>query len=118
LSGVAVASKNLKPAIRVIGAEPAGADDAYRSFKAGHIIPSVNPKTIADGLRSSLGKLPFAEIQRHVDVIVTASEESIVRAMRTIWEVMKIIVEPSAAVAYAVLLKTNSISPVSASGSF
>jgi threonine dehydratase len=107
LSGVAVASKNLKPAIRVIGAEPAGADDAYRSFKAGHIIPSVNPKTIADGLRSSLGKLPFAEIQRHVDVIVTASEESIVRAMRTIWEVMKIIVEPSAAVAYAVLLENK-----------
>jgi threonine dehydratase len=107
LSGVAVAGKNIKPAIRVIGAEPAGADDAYRSFKAGHIIPSVNPKTIADGLRSSLGELPFAEIQRHVDVIVTASEESIVRAMRTIWEVMKIIVEPSAAVAYAVLLENK-----------
>jgi threonine dehydratase len=105
LSGVAVASKSIKPAIRVIGAEPAGADDAYRSFKAGHIIPSVNPKTIADGLRSSLGKLPFAEIQRYVDAIVTVSEESIVRAMRTIWEVMKIIVEPSAAVPYAVLLE-------------
>jgi|SRR5665213_521191 len=105
LSGVAVASKSLKPSLRVIGVEPAGADDAYRSFKAGHIIPSVNPHTIADGLRSSLGEQPFAEIQRYVDDIVTVSEESIVRSMRMIWEVMKIIIEPSAAVPYAALLE-------------
>jgi threonine dehydratase len=95
----------MKPGIRVVGVEPAGADDAYRSFKAGHIIPSVNPQTIADGLRSSLGELPFAEIRRYVDEIVTVSEESIVQSMRTIWEVMKIIVEPSAAVPYAALLE-------------
>jgi threonine dehydratase len=107
LAGVAVASKSLKPNIRVVGVEPAGADDAYRSFRAGHIIPSVNPQTIADGLRSSLGKLPFAEIQRCVDEIVTVSEESIVRSMRMIWEVMKIIVEPSAAVPYAALLENK-----------
>lgn len=105
LSGVAVAGKSLKPSIRVVGVEPAGADDAYRSFKAGHIIPSVNPQTIADGLRSSLGKHTFPEIQRYVDEIVTVSEESIVQAMRTIWEVMKIIIEPSAAVPYAALLE-------------
>jgi threonine dehydratase len=105
LSGVAVATKNIKPNIRVIGVEPAGADDAYRSFKAGHIIPSVHPQTIADGLRSSLGKKPFVEIQHYVDAIVTVSEESIVRAKRTIWEVMKIIVEPSGAVPYAALLE-------------
>jgi threonine dehydratase len=105
LSGVAVAGKSLKPSIRIVGVEPAGADDAYRSFKAGHIIPSVNPQTIADGLRSSLGKHTFPEIQRYVDEIVTVSEESIVRAMRTIWEVMKIIIEPSAAVPYAALLE-------------
>jgi threonine dehydratase len=105
LAGVAVASKSMRPDIRVVGVEPAGADDAYRSFNAGHIIPSVNPQTIADGLRSSLGKLPFAEIQRYVDEIVTVSEESIVRSMRTIWEVMKIIVEPSAAVPYAAVLE-------------
>lgn len=105
LAGVAVASKSMKPNIRVAGVEPAGADDAYRSFNAGHIIPSINPHTIADGLRSSLGKRPFAEIQRYVDEIVTVSEESIVRAMRTIWEVMKIIIEPSAAVPYAALLE-------------
>jgi threonine dehydratase len=105
LAGVAVAGKSMKPSIRVVGVEPAAADDAYRSFKAGHIIPSVNPQTIADGLRSSLGKLPFAEIQRYVDAIVTVSEESIGRSMRTIWEVLKIIVEPSAAVPYAALLE-------------
>jgi threonine dehydratase len=107
LSGVAVASKSLKPGIRVVGVEPAGADDAYRSFRAGHIIPSVNPQTIADGLRSSLGKHPFVEIQRYVDEIVTVSEESIVQAMRTIWEVMKIIIEPSAAVPYAAILENK-----------
>jgi threonine dehydratase len=107
LSGIAVAGKSMRPSIRVVGVEPAGADDAYRSFNAGHIIPSVNPQTIADGLRSSLGKLPFAEIQRYVDEIVTVSEESIVRSMRTIWEVMKIIVEPSAAVPYAALLESK-----------
>jgi threonine dehydratase len=105
LAGVAVASKSMKPSIRVVGVEPAGADDAYRSFKAGHIIPSINPQTIADGLRSSVGELPFAEIQRYVDEIVTVSEESIVQSMRTIWEVMKIIVEASAAVPYAALLE-------------
>ena len=107
LAGVAVASKSMKPSIRVVGVEPAAADDAYRSFKAGHIIPSVNPQTIADGLRSSLGKLPFAEIQRYVDEIVTVSEQSIVHSMRTIWEVMKIIIEPSAAVPYAALLENK-----------
>jgi threonine dehydratase len=105
LSGVAVAGKSLKPSLRIIGVEPAGADDAYRSFQAGHIIPSVDPHTIADGLRSSLGGQPFAEIQRYVDEIVTVSEESIVRSMRMIWEVMKIIIEPSAAVPYAALLE-------------
>lgn len=103
LSGIAVAGKSLKPSIQIIGVEPAGADDAQRSFKAGRIIPCSNPNTIADGLRTSLGALPFAEIQRHVDDIVTVSDEAIVQAMRRIWEVMKIIVEPSGAVAYAAL---------------
>jgi threonine dehydratase len=101
LSGVAVAAKSLKPDIRVLGVEPAGADDAARSFKAGHIIPSVNPKTIADGLLTSLGVRTFAEIQQHVDGIVTVSEESIISSMRLIWEVMKLVVEPSGAVSYA-----------------
>lgn len=105
LSGIAVAAKSIKPDIRVIGVEPAGADDACRSFKAGHLLPVVKPQSIADGLLTSLGEKPFAEIQQYVDDIVTVSEEAIVRAMRTIWEVMKIIVEPSGAVPYAALLE-------------
>jgi threonine dehydratase len=104
LSGTAVAAKALKPAIRVIGVEPAGADDAARSFRAGRILPSLTPDTIADGLRGALGERPFAEIRRLVDDITTVSDESIVSAMRQLWEVMKIIIEPSGAVPYAALL--------------
>ncbi|HUD25658.1 MAG TPA: pyridoxal-phosphate dependent enzyme [Burkholderiaceae bacterium] len=107
LSGVAVAAKNISPSIRIIGVEPAAADDAARSFKTGRIVPSVNPRTIADGLRTSLGDKPFAEIQRYVDDIVTVSEEAIVGAMRRIWEVMKILVEPSSAVAYAAVVEAK-----------
>jgi threonine dehydratase len=105
LSGIAVAAKTLKPSIRVIGVEPAGADDAARSFRSGQIVQMVNPRTIADGLRTSLGEKPFVEIRRYVDDIVTVSEASIVSAMRQIWEVMKIIVEPSGAVPYASIVE-------------
>jgi threonine dehydratase len=104
LSGTAVAAKTLRPGIRVIGVEPAGADDAARSFRAGRIVPAGTPDTIADGLRGTLGEKPFAVICRLVDDIVTVPEEAIVRAMRTLWEVMKIVVEPSGAVPYAALL--------------
>lgn len=104
LSGISVTTKSVNPEIRVLGVEPAGADDAARSLAAGRIIPSTSPNTIADGLRSSLGELTFAEIQHHVDGIVTVSESEIIHAMRTIWEVMKIIVEPSGAVAYGALV--------------
>ncbi|MDP9087500.1 MAG: pyridoxal-phosphate dependent enzyme [Pseudomonadota bacterium] len=105
LSGIAVAAKDIKADVRVIGVEPAGADDAARSLKAGEIIPMVNPRTIADGLKTSLGEKPFAEIVRLVDDIVTVSEESIVQAMRQILEVMKLLVEPSGAVPYAAILE-------------
>ncbi len=104
LSGTAVAAKSLRPAVRVVGVEPAGADDAARSLRAGRILPSIKPDTIADGLRASLGERPFAEIRRLVDDITTVSDELIVRAMRALWEVMKIVVEPSGAVPYAALL--------------
>lgn len=104
LSGVAIAAKGLRQAIRVVGAEPAAADDALRSFRAGRLLSAGNPQTIADGLRSSLGELTFALIRDHVDDIVTAGEESIIRAMRLVWEIMKIVIEPSSAVAVAVLL--------------
>ena len=104
LGGIAVAAKTLKPTIKVIGAEPEGADDAAHSFRSGHIVPMTDPKTIADGLRTSLGDKPFAEIRRHVDDIVTVPEEAIISGMRRIWEVLKIIVEPSGAVPYAAIV--------------
>jgi threonine dehydratase len=104
LSGCAVAATTLKPGIRVLGVEPAGADDAARSLHAGRILPSGSPDTIADGLRGALGARPFAEIRRLVEDIVTVSDEVIVRAMRQLWEVLKIVVEPSGAVPYAAVL--------------
>jgi threonine dehydratase len=103
LSGIAVAARSLRSGIRVIGVEPLGADDAARSFREGRILPMLAPRTMADGLKASLGEKPFVEIMRLVDDIVTVSEESIAAAMRLIWEVMKIIVEPSGAVAYAAI---------------
>ncbi len=103
LSGTAVAAKSIKPAIQVIGTEPDQADDAYRSFKAGKLIPAYSTNTIADGLRTSLGELPFSIIQTKVDDIVTVSEESIIKAMRYIWERMNIIIEPSCAVPVAAI---------------
>ena len=114
LAGVAVAAKSIKPAIRVIGVEPAGADDAARSFRSRRIEPLGQPGTIADGLRSSLGAKPFAEILRHVDDIVTVSEASIVNAMRTIWEELRVIVEPSGAVSYAGILERAGSVPANA----
>lgn len=104
ISGISAAVKSINPEIHVFGVEPEGANDAAQSLAAGRIIPCTSPNTIADGLRGSLGELTFAEIQRHVDGIVTVSETEIVHAMRTIWEVLKIIVEPSGAVAYGALV--------------
>jgi threonine dehydratase len=105
LSGTAISTKFLLPGCKVIAAEPAGADDAFRSFRAKKIIPSVNPKTIADGLLTSLGERNFAIIIQNVDDIVTVSEKKIVEAMRMIWERMKIIIEPSSAVPLAAILE-------------
>jgi threonine dehydratase len=104
LSGTAIAVNARAPKTQVIAAEPEMADDAYRSLRAGKIIPSRDPQTIADGLRTSLGELTFSIIRRRVADIVTVSEEAIIRAMRTIWERMKIVVEPSAAVPVGALL--------------
>ncbi|MBW6462656.1 MAG: pyridoxal-phosphate dependent enzyme [Bacillota bacterium] len=104
LSGTGLAISGLKPDLTVIGAEPLEADDAFRSLQAGKIIPVEKPDTIADGLRTSLGELTFPIIKKHVAAILTATEPAIIEAMRMIWERMKIIVEPSAAVTLAVLL--------------
>lgn len=105
LSGVAVAAHFLSPETKIIGAEPAQAADAYKSFASGAIHPSVNPDTIADGLLTSLGDKTFPVIIRHVDEIITVSENEIIQAMRTIWERLKIIVEPSSAVTLAAVVK-------------
>ncbi|MEX2363155.1 MAG: pyridoxal-phosphate dependent enzyme, partial [Balneolaceae bacterium] len=101
LSGTALAVEYIHPSTKVIGCEPLEADDAYQSFKAGKLIPVHNPNTIADGLRTSLGSLPFSIIQEYVDDIVTVSESSIIYAMRYVWERLNMIIEPSCAVPIA-----------------
>ena len=103
ISGTSIAATEMKKGIRVIAGEPEMADDAYRSVKAGEIIPPVNPKTIADGLLTSLGTLTFPIIQNCVEQIVTVSEAGIIESMKFIWERAKIVIEPSAAVAVGVL---------------
>jgi threonine dehydratase len=103
LCGTAVAAKSMRPKIKVIAVEPANADDAAQSFRAERLIRTKKKFSIADGLRTNVGTPNFAIIQRHVDDIVTVSEEAIISAMRTVWETMKIIIEPSAAVPYAAI---------------
>ena len=103
LSGTSIAATEIKKGIRVIAGEPEMADDAFRSMTAGAIIPSDNPKTIADGLLTSLGSLTFPIIQQRVEQIVTVSETGIIDSMKYVWERAKIIIEPSSAVAVGVL---------------
>lgn len=105
LAGTSLSVKALLPTASVIACEPAGADDACRSFKAGRIIPSHEPNTIADGLLTSLGRRNFEIIRSKVDDVLTVSDESIIAAMRMIWERMKIIIEPSSAVPLAAILE-------------
>ncbi|MCC5934526.1 MAG: pyridoxal-phosphate dependent enzyme [Balneolales bacterium] len=102
LSGTSLAAKRLRPDITVYGAEPEQANDAFLSFKAGHIIPA-NPDTIADGLRTSLGDITFGVIRSFTDDILTASEAQIISSMRDVWERMKIIIEPSCSVPLAAI---------------
>src|SRR5438105_3705693 len=105
LAGTAIAAKSMRPKIKVIAVEPANADDAAQSFRAGRRIVTKKKFTIADGLRTNVGERTFPIIQHYVDDIVTVSEEAIVSAMRTIWETMKIVVEPSAALPYAAIVE-------------
>ncbi len=105
LSGTAVAAHGSLTNAAIIGAEPAAADDAWQGFRTGERVILDAPDTIADGLRASLGELNFDLIRRYVDDIVRVDEEAIVSAMRTIWERMKIVIEPSAAVPVAALLE-------------
>jgi threonine dehydratase len=103
LSGTSTSVKGVNSNIKVIAAEPLNANDAYKSFTTGTLVPSVNPLTIADGLLTSLSDLTFSIVRRNVDAIFTASEESIIECMLLVWERMKIIIEPSSAVVLAII---------------
>ena len=107
LSGTALSTHFYSPGTKVIAAEPKGADDAFRSFYSNSFVPSVNPQTIADGLLTSLGSLTFPIIQKYVHSIITVSEDSIMEAMKLIWERTKLIVEPSSAVPFAAILENK-----------
>ena len=111
LSGTAIAVTGLSPRTRVVAAEPAAADDAFRSLKEGRILPSVDPRTVADGLLTSLGTLTFAIIRERVWEIVTVGEDAIVAAMRLVWERMKIVIEPSSAVPVGALIEGSVRAP-------
>jgi threonine dehydratase len=104
IGGTALAAKALRPAIRVIGAEPANADDAFRSFKTGTRCAVNAPDTLADGLRGSIGARNFELLRAHVDDVVTVSEAQIVDAMRIVLNDLKLLIEPSSAVAVAAAL--------------
>jgi threonine dehydratase len=103
MSGTSSCAKGLSKTIIVIGAEPINANDAYISFNSGKLTPSVNPVTIADGLLTSLSELTFSIIQKNVDKIFTAREDSIIDCMFLVWERMKIIIEPSSATVLAII---------------
>jgi threonine dehydratase len=105
LSGTAIAAKSMRPQIKVIAVEPENADDAAQSFRAGRRLVTEKKFTIADGLRTNIGEPNFGIIQQYVDDIVTVSEEAIISAMRTIWETMKIVIEPSAGVPHAAIVE-------------
>ncbi len=105
LSGSCLAAETVRKRPSVYGAEPEQADDAARSLAAGHIVPSEDPQTIADGLRTSLGELTFAILSQRVDGILTCTEAGILMAMRLLWERAKIVVEPSGAVPLAMILE-------------
>ncbi|WP_128330100.1 threonine/serine dehydratase [Apibacter sp. HY039] len=106
-AGTILATQHFSPKTQVVGGEPAWVDDAYRSLKSGKIENHSNAPTIADGLRTVLGDINFPIIQNGIDSIIRVEEEEIISAMKLIWERMKIIVEPSSAVAFAALLKNK-----------
>ncbi|HEX4763675.1 MAG TPA: threo-3-hydroxy-L-aspartate ammonia-lyase [Usitatibacter sp.] len=106
LSGCAIAANHLSPGTKVIGVEPAAGDDAARSFKSKQLVHIEVPQTIADGARTqSLGALTFPLVLRHVNDIITVTDAELVAAMRILWERMKLVVEPTGALATAGVLK-------------
>lgn len=104
MSGVCIAAARSNSHILLIGAEPTGADDAARSLAAGERLPQTDPNTIADGLLTGLGSNNWPILRDHLETIITVSDDEIIKAMRIVWERMKIIIEPSSATAVAVIL--------------
>ena len=107
LAGTSLLAKSINPNIKVYGAEPKNADDTYRSIKYNKIVSNKTTDTIADGLRAQVGTITFPIIQKNVDGIILVSEEMIIQSMRTIWQKMKIIIEPSCSIALAAILVNN-----------
>ena len=109
VSGTCLTLSNIAPGVEIYAAEPEQADDAYRSFKAGHIIADDAPSTVADGLKVPLKELTWHFVSHHVTDILTASEQEIIDAMKLTWQRMKIVIEPSCAVPLATILKNREI---------
>ncbi|XP_075508598.1 serine racemase [Primulina tabacum] len=107
ISGVAIAAKSINPAIRILAAEPRGADDAARSKEAGRIVTLPETKTIADGLRAFLGDLTWPVVRDLVDDIIIVEDKEIIEAMKLCYEILKVTVEPSGAIALAAVLSHN-----------
>ncbi|MCB0483450.1 MAG: pyridoxal-phosphate dependent enzyme [Flavobacteriales bacterium] len=104
LSGTALSAKYFGGEVAVIGGEPTGADDAFRSLNSGKLVLSHQPKTIADGLRTTLGRLPFRILKEEKTEVLLADEEMIIQAMKLIWKHLRVIAEPSGALGLAVAL--------------
>ena len=104
MSGTCITARDMLPNARLFGAEPKGADDAYRSFKEGKLLPQENPNTICDGLLTSMGENTWNILKDHLEDIITVDDDEVVTAMRLVWERMKIIIEPSCATPLAAVL--------------
>lgn len=109
ISGTCLALSHLAPGVKIYAAEPKQADDAARSFRAGHIIADDAPETVADGLKVPLKDLTWHFVKAHVSDILTAEEDEIIDAMKLVWKRMKLVIEPSSAVPLAVILKNRAV---------
>jgi len=109
ISGTCLTLSTIAPGVKVYAGEPEQADDAARSFRAGHIIADDAPETVADGLKVPLKELTWHFVQKHVTDILTVSEDEIIEAMKLIWKRMKIVMEPSSAVPLAAILRNPQV---------
>ena len=107
MSGTCITTRSLLPKAKLFGAEPKGADDAYRSLKEGRMLPQENPNTICDGLLTSMGENTWKILKDHLNDIYTVSDDEVIKAMKLIWERMKIIIEPSCATPVAVVMSSE-----------